>query len=191
MEIIAPVGAGKVDGRRVFRKSMSGKAAFHGGGADGPARPARGDVVELLELFAGHHAGQLRLCDRLEAIADSLPENAGPNECLGAARALMKLVRDAHEFEESRLWPALRGLRPKDGDLEACIERLRLEHREDESYGEEVAAALTDWGMCAGNRNPEATGYLLRGFFEGMRRHIASERERIVPVLERALEARR
>lgn len=167
---------------------MSSKAAFHGGGTGGPVRPARGEVGELLELFAAHHAGQLRLCDELEAIADSLPDNAGPRECLGAARTIKKLVRDAHEFEEIRLWPALRGLRPQDDELEACIERLRLEHREDESYGEEVAAALTDWGMCAGNRNAEATGYLLRGFFEGMRRHIASERERIVPVLAKALE---
>ena len=34
--------------------------------------------------------------------------------------------------------------------------------------------------------NPEATGYMLRGFFEALRRHIAFERDHLLAVLRDA-----
>ncbi|GIL01433.1 MAG: hypothetical protein BroJett030_13320 [Alphaproteobacteria bacterium] len=173
--------------QRSFGTSMTAKAPYHGDGAGQHLTAESGELEELLGLFVAHHAAKLRLCDDLEAIADSLPERAGPRECLAAARTVNGILRGAHEFEEAQLWPVLLRLRCDDRELCDSLERLRYEHWEDESYAEEVAAVLTDWGMCVGNRNAEATGYLLRGFFEGLRRHVAFEREHLVPILRSAL----
>ncbi|MCC2095700.1 MAG: hemerythrin domain-containing protein [Hyphomicrobiales bacterium] len=142
-----------------------------------------GKPGELVAVLRAHHARKLHLCEELEAIADSLPDRASPQSCLAAARNMVQTVREAKEFEELQLWPVLRQLRPEDSRLEACLARLHHEHVEDESYAEEIAAVLTDWGMCVGERSGEATGYMLRGFFGAVRRHIAFERDHIVPFL--------
>ena len=145
----------------------------------------------MLDILEAHHAAQSRLCDELEAIADSLPDNVDPQACLGAARTMCGLLARAHAFEENTLWPELRHLQKSSERLNQSLERLRYEHWEDESYAEELSTVLTDWAMCTGKRNAEATGYMLRGFFEGLRRHIAFEREHFVPILNDGLEAKR
>ncbi len=148
------------------------------------------DVAELVSVLRAHHARKLHLCEELEEIADSLPDRASPQACLAVARRIVQTVREAHEFEDRKLWPVLRTLRPHDGRLEACLIRLRHEHVEDESYAEELAVVLTEWGMCVGTRGAEATGYMLRGFFGAVRRHIAFERDHIVPFLLEKKETR-
>jgi hemerythrin-like domain-containing protein len=177
------VGAGDDNS---FRKTMTGKAPQSGNGSVRTLLATPREVGDLLTLAEAHHAGKLRLCDQLEAIADSLPDSVDPQICLAAARSIQNLVTQAHKFEESSLWPVLRLLRSDDERLEASLERLRYEHWEDESYAEELVLVLTDWGMCAGTRDAEATGYMLRGFFEGLRRHVAFEREHVVPLLQQA-----
>ena len=156
----------------------------------GPARRggkcASGDGIDaarLADLLAAHHAAQIALCEELEAIADCLPERTDAAACLAAAGATRDRLVAAHGFEEAGLWPALRRIADGDARLEASLERLRGEHREDESYGEEVAAELTAWGTGAGPRNAEAIGYMLRGFFEGVRRHVVFEKALIAPLL--------
>ena len=57
------------------------------------------------------------------------------------------------------------------------VERLRLEHVEDECFAEEVQYELMLLGQGRPVLAPEATGYMLRGFFEGIRRHIRHERD--------------
>jgi Hemerythrin HHE cation binding domain len=174
-----------------FETAMAGIPP-HQGSQAGPDPVIVGEEIsQLLALFEAHQSAKLRLCDELEAIADSLPENAGPKECLAAARSMCGLLRSAHAFEEDQLWPILRDLNPDDDDLDRSLERLRGEHWEDESYGDELASVLADWAMSVGNRNAEATGYMLRGFFEGVRRHIAFELEHLVPVLRQVLETRK
>ena len=148
------------------------------------------NVAELVSILRAHHARKLHLCEELEEIADSLPDRASPQACLAVARRIVPMVREAHAFEDRKLWPVLRRLRPEDGRLEACLTRLRHEHVEDESYAEELAVVLTEWGMCVGTRGAEATGYMLRGFFGAVRRHIAFERDHIVPFLLEKKETR-
>jgi hemerythrin-like domain-containing protein len=70
-----------------------------------------------------------------------------------------------------------------DADLKATVERLRYEHWEDESFADEVADALIRFVTDRASSNAETLAYMLRGFFEGLRRHIAFEREHIVPIL--------
>lgn len=116
---------------------------------------------------------QIKLCDDLEAVADSLPSRTDRQFCLHLARQIGPVLRDAHAVEERYLFPTiLIGHRGS-----SLIERLRWEHMVDESYGEEVQEELLQLGQGAPAMTAEAIGYMLRGFFEGMRRHVFHEIE--------------
>jgi hypothetical protein len=65
-------------------------------------------------------------------------------------------------------------------DIETTLTRLRFEHCEDECFAEELTEALHALGAGRAEINIEATGYMLRGFFEAMRRHIAFESEHLL-----------
>ena len=54
---------------------------------------------------------------------------------------------------------------------------MRLEHIEDECFAEEVQFELQQIATGQPVLAPEATGYMLRGFFEGLRRHVRHELE--------------
>ena len=124
------------------------------------------------------HGEQLRLCDALEEIADSLPDKINRQKCIYAAKALGPLVRGVHRYEETVLFPALLAAE-KDSALAETIARLKFEHCEDECFSEELSETLLSLGR-GDPVNAEAAGYMLRGFFEAMRRHIAFERQFIV-----------
>lgn len=125
---------------------------------------------------------QLALCDRLENIADSLPARVDHRECIEAAAALGPMIRDQHHREETVFFPWL-SHRPNAGQaLAETLERLTREHFEDECFAEELSETLRRLGSCE-PVNSEALGYMLRGFFEGMRRHIAFERDHLLAAL--------
>jgi hemerythrin-like domain-containing protein len=77
------------------------------------------------------------------------------------------------------LFPQLQSSPDATEALAPTLERLKFEHCEDECFAEELTDALLKLG--SGERvNMEAVGYMLRGFFEGIRRHIAFEREHLL-----------
>ena len=138
----------------------------------------------MLEMTERHRAPelqatferQLNLCDLLEEIADSLPDRLDRQQCLTVARMIGPLIKQAHVAEEQFLFPDVIS---RHGDGDNVVEKLRLEHIEDECFAEELTDALLKLG--SGDRvNMEAVGYMLRGFFEGIRRHIAFEREHLL-----------
>ncbi len=139
------------------------------------------ELNKLVQGMEQHCREQLALCKSLEDIADSLPDDVDPQKCLHAARSLYPAVKSAHDFEEYELFPVLDELKKHDAALESSLERLRYEHWEDESYSQELTDVLLDWAKGDKTQNPETTGYMLRGFFEGIRRHIAFEGEHIIP----------
>ncbi len=145
----------------------------------------QGAQIDILAEMEIHCNRQLELCEKLEDIADSLPRNLDIQHCLHVAKTLYPAVKSAHDFEEEHVFPALNDLRQQDAALDASIERLRYEHWEDESYSQELSEVLLDWTKGEKSRGPEATGYMLRGFFEGLRRHIAFECEHIAPMLKK------
>ncbi len=132
------------------------------------------EPATLPEPLREAFAMQLRLCRQLEEVADSLPARLDRQLCLHLARLVGPIVRQAHAAEEAHLFPAF-----ADGLAHgpAVVERLRLEHIEDECFAEEVQHELMRLGSGAPDLVPEATGYMLRGFFEGVRRHIHHEAE--------------
>ncbi|MHB2264543.1 hemerythrin domain-containing protein [Aliihoeflea sp. PC F10.4] len=139
-----------------------------------------------LELLAASHRRQIALCAELEEIADSLPSRADPQRCLHLARAVRAIIMEAHELEERALFPRLSTLAFERVAIAASIDRLRWEHCQDECYGEEVCDALYDLARGDPKVGGDTLGYMLRGFFEGMRRHIAFEREVLFPLLSTA-----
>ena len=139
-----------------------------------------GDPLEALEKA---HLTQLTLCDMLEQIADSIPGQIDRQTCARLAERLLPLLRDIHSFEEEILYPQALESPGTAPDIETTITRLRFEHCEDECFAEELADALHELGTGKAPGNPEATGYMLRGFFEAMRRHIAFEHEHLVRLL--------
>lgn len=122
---------------------------------------------------------QLALCDALEAIADSLPGSVNRQQCIYAAKALGPAIRSQHLCEETVLFPWLAKQAGAAQSLQDTLLRLKYEHFEDECFAEELTDALLKLG--AGHPvNMEAIGYMLRGFFEGLRRHIAFERDHLL-----------
>jgi hemerythrin-like domain-containing protein len=116
---------------------------------------------------------QMALCDSLETIADSLPGRLDRQECLHLSRLIGPLLKQAHAAEEMLLFPEV-AASPEGSSI---VEMLRLEHIEDECFAEEVQYELLLMGQGRPLLAPEATGYMLRGFFEGIRRHIRHEQD--------------
>lgn len=128
------------------------------------------------------HRDKLMLCAALETIADALPDDVCRLECLRIASVLVPMLRGAHSYEDDVVFPAFAAA-PGGGDTDATLHRLRVEHVEDESFADEVTEVLLAVGHGKPIENPEAFGFMLRGLFETLRRHIAFEREHVLPVI--------
>jgi iron-sulfur cluster repair protein YtfE (RIC family) len=133
-------------------------------------------------ILSRPHAEKLALCDLLEAIADSLPQALNREQCLAASGRLEPLLRQAHAYEEGVLFPAY--IRAQ-GNAQPAVElvaRLKTEHIEDADFAAELAEGLRRVGQGLDALNVDALAYMLRGFFAGLRRHIANEREAMAPL---------
>ncbi len=139
--------------------------------------------IAAIEVFERNHTELLRLCGELERIADGLPDNIDKEGCLRLGQTIAATTVKAHRHEEDALFPALLGNWPQLWDLGATFDRLRVEHHADECHAEEIEEALIALGESRRGMSADALGYLLRGFFESQRRHIAFERELIAPLL--------
>lgn len=128
------------------------------------------------------HGEKLQLCDALEKIADALP-NVDLLMCLGTANAIVPLLRNIHRYEETIIFPTYVAAAGGSNASLASIRRLRAEHVEDECFAGEVTEILLAIGHGEAVENAEAVGFMLRGFFESMRRHIAFEREHVLPAI--------
>jgi hypothetical protein len=123
---------------------------------------------------AAHHRQLLALCDELEAVADALPR-VDAQKCLFLSRAIGPVLTAAQKIEEVELFRDMARTAPERPALAATLEWLRVEHQVDLCYAEEVQDALRAYGEGCRQPSPEAAGFMLRGFFEGLRRHVAFE----------------
>lgn len=134
-------------------------------------------LANAVDAVTKGHRVLLDFCDQLEKIADSLPDQINRQKCLYAARALCPLIRRIDKFEEDFLFPQIKSKMPDDATTPLTLSRLRFDHCEDECFAEELAEVLQNLGEGRSDINMEATGYMLRGFFEALRRHIVYENE--------------
>lgn len=139
-------------------------------------------IISSLQIF---HNQQAVLCDRLESLADGLPDQLDTQEALIVARQIMPVICDAHHFEETVLFNII----DNDQATSQSLERLRFEHWEDEASGGDLADALLSYAQSANsehqNNSTDKLAYMLRGFFDNLRRHIAFEAEYIIPAIQR------
>ncbi len=149
--------------------------------------PAVVTAFSALKFVANDHMQHLRLCDLLEEIADSLPDRIDKAQCFHAALALQYRVNTHHQLEEEVLFPRLLARAGDNHDLERIFRRLSDEHRTDEGHCDEAIELLTRLSDGTPPFNMEAAGYLLRGLFEGLRRHIAFEQDHLLPIARKVL----
>ncbi|WP_341487277.1 hemerythrin domain-containing protein [Pararhizobium sp. A13] len=141
--------------------------------------------LSLQEMLLMHER-KLTLCSTLEGIADSLPDRIERLTCLTVANTLLPLLSRAHHLEEAIIFPAYDAL-PDAAKTAGSTQRLRIEHVEDECFADELTEILFKVGHDGVVANAEMFGFMLRGFFEGMRRHVAFESEHIAPIVRGAL----
>jgi hemerythrin-like domain-containing protein len=160
---------------------------------NGTSAPSGGKVekrtaaVGPIERIAAEHALQLELCDALEYIADGLPDSID-RRLVREVIAILGHGLDAHfRAEEQLLFPLLRRRGNGDLSLIAALDQLEMEHVRDEDISSELMEELAYLAEHGRARNAEMLGYMLRGFFEGQRRHIAWENAVVVPAARRLL----
>ncbi len=146
-----------------------------------PCRCAKIIADRLSEL----HAAQLDICRLLEQVADGLPDEIDSQSFLQLSRNVYPAVKSAHELEENNLFPLLEHKMGSEDGILHSIERLQFEHWEDESFAQEIGDCLLRYVTEPETQNPDALSYMLRGFFEGVRRHIAFESEHVLPLLSK------
>jgi len=128
------------------------------------------------------HAAKLELCEALEAIADGLPARVDRKRCLIVAAALVPILQRGHAYEERYVFPAFEQGGQNCNARRLTVRRLKVEHVEDECAAQDLADVLFPIGHGAPVDNPEALGFMLRAFFEAVRRHVAFEREHFFPM---------
>lgn len=142
-----------------------------------------------LKTLRQNHEELLGLCRSLEELADSLPFAIDEALCREVAEQVVPLLARTQDFEERLLFPDL------DRSAGSCftammIERLKNEHRCDRLAAEEISLTLKAMlrGHCG--LTFETIGYMLRGFFECVRRHVASEKAMIHQLISPEPESR-
>lgn len=140
-----------------------------------------------IDMIAMEHALQLELNKALEFIADGLPDQVD-RKLVSRVTAILDKGLDAHfEFEEQVFFPMLRTCAAGDAALIAALDQLAVEHERDEDIGMELVEELRYLAEQGRARNAEMLGYMLRGYFEGQRRHIEWENAVVLPAARRLL----
>ncbi len=140
-----------------------------------------------IAFFEVEHVWKLALCDALELIADGLPHSTNEALCRMAVSVLTTALPRHASLEEQLLFPMLRRSSSIGSDCERVLVELEQEHASDEPFAHEIAEALEELGQGARPRNSEMLGYMLRGFFVPLRRHVEWEDVTILPLARRVL----
>ena len=151
-------------------------------GAKASSPPVPLDTGDPISIFAQDNLRQKWLCDVLETIADGLPNKLECALASMAAEALKTKVPLHHRQEEEVLFPLLTQRAAAQDNIEAVVQQLRQEHLADDTYASDLIGLLEMMGKGTAPRNPEMAGYMIRGFFETYRRHIAFEDLVILPL---------
>jgi hemerythrin-like domain-containing protein len=148
------------------------------------------EIEGLLDCIENEHRAERNLCDMLERIADNLLEPLDTELARTSIVTMRRCLKRHVELEEKYLYPVLtKRLCP--GDLaENLLEHIRCEHLSDESLAHDTADQLEQALVRGRVENPEMLGYMLRGFFECRRRHIAWEDAIVLPLARYRLSAK-
>lgn len=126
---------------------------------------------------------QLDLCRRLEDLADTLPSRIDTRSATLLASRLRSTLRRCHRLEETVVFPILLS---SDIEVHPILDRLRHEHQEDEDHACEVQESIQAFVTASNRENAEELGYMLRCLFVSLRRHLAFDRDYVLPLIQRA-----
>src|SRR5690606_22465415 len=90
---------------------------------------------------------------------------------------VISVLSQTHRIESEVLLPILE--RSSRAEIRHLATRLRQEHDFDGQAAMEVEEALLALGLGTSTLSADALGYLLRSFFESVRRHVHSEQDLI------------
>lgn len=136
----------------------------------------RWHVIQEIDLIrlVGEHRRRADLCDRLEAMADLLPERPTTDEAAATERALAELVQLNERNERAFLRTML--LHGRDDALAlVLLDHISQRYAADIAAAQELIAALRCDGPAEHIPSAETLGHMLRGFFTGCRRAIDFE----------------
>ncbi|WP_325463097.1 hemerythrin domain-containing protein [Pararhizobium sp.] len=136
----------------------------------------------MTEAMTRIHHRKIAICAELETIADCLPANIDHLTCLQVAATLLPTLRLAHDYEETVVFPAYEKA-VADSGRALSTDRLRGEHISDACFAADLTGILLDIGHGGAVQQPETLGFMLRGFFDSLRRHVAFEREHVAPLV--------
>lgn len=115
---------------------------------------------------------QRALADLLEGIADSLPDATDRASAALAAGLLRSAIARHDAIEEQGLFPLIEARAPLGTPLRRAVAIARREHGEAIGRAIELAEELDELTRTGRARNPESLGFMLRAFFDGLRRHM-------------------
>jgi hemerythrin-like domain-containing protein len=160
----------------------------HRGGTHPGVPGERAEIGDPLERLRREHALQLELCCALEHIADGLPDSVD-RRLIGEVVIVLSQGMSRHfRFEEMVLFPLLRSRARGEAALVAALDQLEDEHDRDGDMCAELIDQLEILRTAGRVGNPDMLGYMLRGFFEGQRRHIEWENAIVLPAAGRLLD---
>ncbi|MFT3987844.1 hemerythrin domain-containing protein [Aestuariivirga sp.] len=159
------------------------------------SKPGAGDLhcpstggQPLAVVFSCHLERKTAICNELEHIADALPLLPHTSASLETTRRLLSVIEAAHDFEEKVLFPSLLAAHGGAESLVQSIRRLEMEHLGDSDFAQDIYHATRNYVTTRDRHQAEALAWMLRGFFESQRRHIAFEREHIMPLVRQMSE---
>ena len=145
-------------------------------------RQSKSEPDGLLAQVKREHLGERKLCNQLERIADDLLAPLDPALASMSVTGLRVYARRHRLLEEGYLYPLLTK-RLRRGELEEdLVEQIRDEHVSDECLAQDTAEQLERALERGRAENPEMLGYMLHGYFECRRRHIAWEDAVVLPL---------
>jgi hypothetical protein len=147
------------------------------------AEALRADPFSYLDY---DHSAQRALADLLETIADSLPDCVN-RAAASLAAAQLRAAPERHKrIEEEALFPILERCCP-DAAVSRTLDVARREHEDSGGHAVELAEALDELAEQGFAANPESLGFMLRAFFDGLRRHMDWVDAAILPRARAAL----
>ncbi len=145
--------------------------------------PAAADIrCDPFSYLSYEHVIEERLCDLLEAIADALPDSVSPVCAKTAVDYLQSRFPGHIGMENQIVIPVLKRVKSVGPSLGRGIKQALQEHAADEDAAAELAEALTAFTGSREAGDANALGYMLRGFFEQLRRHIVWEETLLYPL---------
>ncbi len=158
-------------------------------------RRKRGPVPEpdaisgrnAIDWLQREHRLQQELCGVLEEIADALPGPVDPARVEFANAILRASVPRHIAIQQQLLFPLLRQRALADDEIDTLIEQITADNAADEVLAHDTADQLEAAVESGRARKPDMLAYMLRGLFEGRRRHIAWEMSVLIPLARERL----